>query len=71
MKWNKLRHGNCDIPTREHNGKELLVKIDHNCGYLVVIWDDNNKKFLPLSYYNQEIATNLITGASDWCEIFP
>jgi len=67
MKWNRIGDG--VLPDEKHDNKEILIKIDHNCGYMVVRWNNTIKRFIPLTFYNQEIAINLITGASDWCEI--
>lgn len=57
------------LPSKHFHESEVLVKIDHNCGYMVVLWDNNNKRFMPRSYYNLDIAKNIITGISHWCEI--
>lgn len=61
-----------DIPPPELNQKEILCKIDHDCGYIVVIWDDNNKRFIPCPQDREnERVKLLITGISHYCEIFP
>ncbi len=66
MKWNKVSE---IIPSKIHHGRELLAIIDHNCGYIVVRWDNNIFRFIPLSYCNKEITEILITGISHWAEI--
>jgi len=65
-----------ELPDERHHNRQLLVKIDHNCGYMVVRWDNNNKRFMPESYckvkeflIEQGVAGQLITGISDWAEI--
>jgi len=67
MTWHYVGQGH--LPGPKFHMKEVLVKIDHNCGYMVVLWDSINFRFLPLSFYDQDISTNLITGVSHWCEI--
>lgn len=67
LSWKRVGE---EIPSKEMHNKQLLAKIDYNCGFIIVRWNDYDHKFIPNSNedYSESIK-QLITGISHWCEL--
>lgn len=53
-----------ELPGEEFHLKEVLCKIDHNNGYIVVLWSNASKRFL--SKFDIKHENEIITGISHW-----